>query len=187
MANILIMRGLPGSGKSTLTREICKQLFPHGVQSLVCSADNFFTDEEGNYNFDITKLSEAHDACFASFIEFCELVNWFRKEKDAEMRDVCIVDNTNLSLFELSPYIMYARQAKIPVHIVEMWTPDGMDRRQHIELCFSRQTHGVPRNVIEAMANRMEQTPAFWPSPIGAWTVPVNDAARVITLAGLRG
>ena len=57
-----IMRGLPGSGKSTIASRIQEQL----PQVQVCSADHHFIDEEGEYRFDLSKLGAAHAACQAA-------------------------------------------------------------------------------------------------------------------------
>ena len=45
---MFVMRGLPGSGKSTLVRKM-KSVYPGAV---VCSADQFFISDEGVYQFD---------------------------------------------------------------------------------------------------------------------------------------
>ena len=44
---IFIMRGLPGSGKSTLVKAISE--FYEMQDPVICSADNYFTDENGIY------------------------------------------------------------------------------------------------------------------------------------------
>ncbi len=53
---LTLLRGLPGSGKSTFANLITNEFS-------ICEADKFFTDKEGNYNFDATKLSQAHSWC----------------------------------------------------------------------------------------------------------------------------
>ena len=53
---LTLVRGLPGSGKSTFANNITNEFS-------VCEADKFFYDKEGNYNFDATKLSQAHKWC----------------------------------------------------------------------------------------------------------------------------
>jgi adenylate kinase family enzyme len=49
---LTLVRGLPGSGKSTFANTITNEFS-------VCEADKFFYDKEGNYNFDATKLRYA--------------------------------------------------------------------------------------------------------------------------------
>ena len=54
---LYIVRGIPGSGKSTFA----KRLVIHDF--LVCEADKYFVDKEtGEYNFDFTKIKDAHNS-----------------------------------------------------------------------------------------------------------------------------
>jgi adenylate kinase family enzyme len=64
MATLHIVRGLPGSGKSTFAKKLSAQL---GCRHF--EADMFFTDEQGNYNFDREKLGDAHEWCRDSVVE----------------------------------------------------------------------------------------------------------------------
>lgn len=52
--NLYIVRGLPGSGKSTFAKSL------GGVNY---EADMFFINENGEYNFDPSKLKDAHNWC----------------------------------------------------------------------------------------------------------------------------
>ena len=53
---LFLVRGLPGSGKTSFASAIWNDY-------AVCEADKFFYDKEGNYNFDPSKLKEAHAWC----------------------------------------------------------------------------------------------------------------------------
>ena len=55
---MFICRGLPGSGKSTLSKKIKEKY----TDTVICSGDDFFTDENGNYKFDQTLLFDAHQS-----------------------------------------------------------------------------------------------------------------------------
>lgn len=60
MKTLYLIRGVPGSGKSTFAM----QLWEFGVVDRVIEADQYFTDDSGeNYNFDATKLGAAHAEC----------------------------------------------------------------------------------------------------------------------------
>lgn len=56
---LYIIRGIPGSGKSTLGELVADQAF---------SADEYMIDEKGHYKFDPTRLKECHNYCFRSVV-----------------------------------------------------------------------------------------------------------------------
>jgi len=105
---MVILRGLPGSGKSTLARRI-KEVLP---QAESCSADNYFTDAEGEYSFDKSQLSTAHSSC----LETAELLC-------SSFTPVVVVDNTNVRKFEIYPYITLAAKYRYNVVLLEPRTP----------------------------------------------------------------
>lgn len=90
---VVILRGLPGSGKSTWAE---KQPL-----AFICSADKFFEDESG-YHFDPSKLKDAHAWCFKRF-----------KEAIAVRMSLIIVDNTNTTTWE------YARYADLAIDQID--------------------------------------------------------------------
>ena len=70
---MLILRGLPGSGKSTLCKKIAKSFRTEERETVVCSGDDFFTDPKtGKYKFDGSKLIEAHNSAKSKAIEACK-------------------------------------------------------------------------------------------------------------------
>lgn len=48
---VVVFRGLPGSGKSSICKAISEQ-----VNATKCSADDFFFDDDGNYCYDGSKI-----------------------------------------------------------------------------------------------------------------------------------
>lgn len=126
---VYIMRGLPGSGKSTYT----KKNFPDAT---VCSADSFFMNE-GEYRFDPSKLAWAHQQCQEYFSAAVEVFNDFE----------VVVDNTNTTSKEMKFYIEKALENHYNVVILEFYvTP---------EVSAARNTHGVPLEAIKRMAQRL--------------------------------
>lgn len=51
---LYIVRGIPGSGKSTFAKELTSNVF---------ESDQFFINDDGEYKFDFTKIKEAHADC----------------------------------------------------------------------------------------------------------------------------
>ncbi|XP_036157057.1 NEDD4-binding protein 2-like 1 isoform X6 [Myotis myotis] len=55
--HLYLLRGLPGSGKTTLARQL-QHDFP---RALIFSTDDFFFREDGTYEFNPDFLEEAHE------------------------------------------------------------------------------------------------------------------------------
>lgn len=87
---LVLIRGIPGSGKSTMAKEYVKKGFDH------FEADMFFLDKDGNYNFNPKKIKDAHA--------------WCKSKCDASLsqgRDV-VISNTFTQKWEMTDYINLA-------------------------------------------------------------------------------
>jgi predicted kinase len=132
---LYIVRGIPGSGKSTFAKMLV------GEDFLVCEADKYFIDKEtGEYNFDSTKIKEAHKFCQDTVESYMKdsLVN------DQFYREIA-VSNTFTQEWEMQPYFELAKKYGYKVFsiIVE-------NRHEGTNV------HGVPEEKIEQMKNRFE-------------------------------
>lgn len=132
MLNCYLMQGIPGSGKSTLAKTL---------GGTICSADDYFY-QNGVYKFDREYLPNAHQACMKKFITVCN-----------STRDV-VVDNTNISLEEMIPYVRVAQAYGYGV-IVHTITCSP-------QVALSRGLHGVPSDVIIHMYKSMTYPPKHW-------------------------
>lgn len=128
---LILMRGLPGSGKSTRAAELQPDLRMH------CSADHFYM-VNGEYKFDINLRSIAHGLCFAKA----------RLLMNAGCSPV-VIDNTNC---QKSDYEKYVRLAEELDYKVQFETPKT-DWAWDVDECFKRNTHNVPREIIANMKN----------------------------------
>ncbi len=140
----MIMRGLPGSGKSFRAEEFNKHYTIEGYKSIVLSTDQFWIDKETNeYNFQGQFIGRAHE--------------WNRGRCAHAMRvdkyEVIIIDNTNTTLKEMLPYIEMAAEFGYDVEIYEPRT----DWKYDVEECFKRNTHGVPKESIKSMMDRWQR------------------------------
>lgn len=143
---VIIMRGLPGSGKSTWRKA-------NHLGDWFCSADSLFTDSHGNYSFDPARLPEAHDRCLRRFTEVAVLA----LQHEVFPRDkVFVVDNTNISVYEIAPYYRLAEAVGHDVEIVQIDCPPAV--------AAARNVHGVPELTIGRMAEALkrEQLPPWW-------------------------
>ncbi|NWX20611.1 N4BP2 protein, partial [Aegotheles bennettii] len=133
---LVLLRGVPGSGKSYLARTLLEDN-PDGI---ILSTDDYFC-KDGQYHYDPDCLGEAHD--------------WNRKRaKEAfEMRiSPIIIDNTNIQAWEMKPYVALAQQFKYKVMFRE---PDTWWKFKPKEL-ERRNIHGVSKEKIKRMLERYE-------------------------------
>ncbi len=144
---VIVMRAIPGSGKSTFAKKILKDFEKGGKSVLICSADQFFYDlGGGEYKFDFKLLPQAHGKCFRQFIEAMQ----------ARTHDVIIIDNTNLRSSEISPYKIGADAYGYDFIIKEV--------KADQETAFKRNQHGVALRGHQMMADTMrnESLPPWW-------------------------
>jgi predicted kinase len=134
---LYIIRGIPGSGKSTFAKMLV------GEDFLVCEADKYFIDKEtGEYNFDSTKIKEAH--------KFCQdTVESYMKDSlanDQFYREIA-VSNTFTQEWEMRPYFELAKNYGYKVFSVVVENRHGGTNQ-----------HGVPEEVLTKMCERFEIT-----------------------------
>jgi len=140
--NVIIMRGLPGSGKDYWIKHNLKN-------PKVCSADDFFT-HNSEYIFDHSRLPEAHGTCLLAFIEAVE--DGIKYEFNGSL----VVNNTNVSALQMAPYVAIAMAYDIAVRIVTIVAP--------VNICADRNVHGVLPEIVGRIASRFEfYLPPFWP------------------------
>jgi predicted kinase len=125
---MFLTRGLPGSGKSTISKEL-------GKGGVILGSDDFFM-VNGKYEFDKEALSYAH------------WWNQARVEKAMKQGiSPIVVDNTNTQAWEAKPYVILAQKYGYKVQIEEFNTPWKFDAEE----LTKRNTHGVPREIIDKM------------------------------------
>lgn len=129
---VVIMRGIPGSGKSTFI----KNKYPTAV---VCSADNFYMKEVDGvmtYCYDTTKTSEAHSWNFGEFVKALK-----------SRAPVIVVDCTNIKPGSYQHYVRIATSFKYDVVVNEIL----VKTEEQLALCVKRNVHNVPAEIIKKM------------------------------------
>lgn len=144
---VIVMRGISGAGKSTWIKD-------HHPKAFVCSADKFFIDESGKYNFDPTKLSEAHKWCLKKFSDYITNSIFQSDYIVHDFPTTVIVDNTNTMLWEMSPYVSLATAYDWDVEIVRL----DCD----VDVAAQRNVHGVPVKSVKDMKKRFQKCLPWW-------------------------
>ncbi|XP_076441143.1 2',3'-cyclic-nucleotide 3'-phosphodiesterase-like [Babylonia areolata] len=156
---LFLMRGLPGSGKSTIVKAICSAYH----SSVVCSADDYFF-QNGVYKFDAAGLGSAHEACQ-------------QKAKDAcsAGEPVVIVDNTNVRRWEMKFYLSLASHMDyvvVPVQPKTAW-------RWNPEELAIRNKHGVDVETLKRKVNQFDDViPVYY-----AWFIPQSSSKQLTCIA----
>jgi len=132
MRKVVIMRGLPGCGKTTTARNLLAN-----QKGIICSADDFFVNDKGVYVFDQRYLKQAHKACKVKF--------W----NSLDNYDLIIVDNTNTQHWEYAWYQEAATVANYEIEIMPM-------AFRSIEEMTRDNKHGAPKDAIIRMKERWE-------------------------------
>jgi len=128
MPSIYIIRGVPGSGKTTFGN----RLKAGGVVHYVLSADDYMTGPDGEYCFNPEKLKECHERCRMDTIA---------RVRDGESVAVC---NTFTRVWEMQPYVNIAKNLKATLYVIRS---EGNFKN----------VHGVPDDKVEAMRARFEE------------------------------
>lgn len=131
---LVLLRGVPGSGKTTLAHH----MWSSGV---IFEADQFFYNVNGEYKFDGSKLAEAHASC--------------RNSVEAAMQEnhatagrhypEIVVSNTFTREWEMQAYFDLAK--KYDYNVVSL-----IVENRH----GGKNVHGVPDEKVQEMRDRFE-------------------------------
>jgi len=123
---LFILRGIPGSGKSTVAKEIASEMN-------ICTADDFHM-KNGEYNWQPENVGRAHAWCQKKAETFMGL----------ELSPI-VVANTSTTMKEMQPYYDLAEK-----HGYQVFSLIVENRHSGVNI------HDVPEETLEKMKNRFE-------------------------------
>lgn len=153
--SVNILRGIPGSGKSYYANKAVEVAESMNDYATICSADSFFMIN-GEYCFDPTKISKAHQECYMKAHQSISLGRKIINFLDKNM--TVIIDNTNTQNWEISPYILMAQSYGAEIHIIKF--------EVNLEVALERNIHKVPEDIIKSMIKLWEDPFPFWPEEV---------------------
>ena len=128
MNNLILLRGVSGSGKSTIA--------PMFENAVLVSTDDFFLDEYGDYVFDANSLVINHQKCQLA-------VDMMMQDNE----ELIVVHNTFTADWEMDAYFDLARKHGYAVHTIIVENRHGSDN-----------VHDVPKDVVKAQVERFSVT-----------------------------
>lgn len=133
MSKLIIIRGLPGSGKTHKAKELLRTVdWAYHVET-----DQYFARPDNTYDFNPKLLKQAHEWCRGEV--FNELDWGF---------EITIVSNTFTQWWEMEPYIKFCKENGHSVEVITLTT-------QYENI------HGVPEETMKKMAARFESHEAI--------------------------
>ncbi len=129
MKELFLLRGLPGSGKTTLAKSI---------DGIIIEADQYFM-ENGEYKFDGSKIKLAHRYCQS------QTEAWMKVDSPQVNVSKIIVSNTFTQEWEMEHYYKLAETYGYKVYSIIVENRHG-----------GVNVHGVPDDKVQQMRDRFE-------------------------------
>ena len=129
MKTLYIVRGVPGSGKSTFAKSLGGSHF---------ETDNFFM-VDGEYKFDGSKIKDAHAWC-QNAVNTAMILN-----NTAGLNETIVVSNTFTQEWEMTPYFEMAETHGYRVFSIIVENRHG-----------GVNEHNVPEEILTKMRDRFE-------------------------------
>ena len=137
MKILILFRGLPGSGKSTLSAHLC---------DVTLSGDDYFIQPDGSYQYDHSRIQDAHAQCQSNTetamrlsIERIGVANTFTEEWEMQP----YFSMAKKYGYQISTLIVENRHSSGSSHGVPESTIDAMASRFEIQLTSLDQQHWI--------------------------------------------
>lgn len=154
---VLVLCGIPGSGKSTFVGECTDRQTADGRRVVSVSADKFF----GAGKFDPSKLADAHASCIREFVEIVQEATRTPTFTWQQLTvPLIIVDNANTTVAEIAPYAAVALAYGCELEVRTLLCD--------VAVAHARNVHNVPLATVARMAANLaaRNMPPRWPQSV---------------------
>jgi hypothetical protein len=169
MFDVFLMQGPSGSGKSKYASMMKDAAMDAGYITSILSADDYFRDDSGNYNFNPKLLNRAHMSVVTRAFR---LMNHATDDKNGSYR--IIIDNTHMETWEWEAISVIAHELgarRIVLQGADILYPfDEFDAQDHDSLdtmarvLHHRQDKGMDYTIILRQLLKYQQTGGEIPS-----------------------
>ena len=120
--SVIIMRGLPGSGKTYVVKHFMRMEKEKSIS--ICSTDGYFRTKPTRYQFSEEELTLAQRSCLKTFIELM-----------GKKRDVIIVDNCHSQTWEYQIHRRIAKLCGYQCFILQISCHNEITRQKYERRC----------------------------------------------------
>jgi tRNA uridine 5-carbamoylmethylation protein Kti12 len=145
---VIVLRGLPGSGKSVFARQIVGAAAEWGLRAVICSDDDFYARADENLRNNPLAPQLAREFCQRKFNAIMGTMD----RNDADFADVVIIDNINHRVDDFAHYKDTARHWTDPFRVFTIgWHNEEEAMRQ-----ATRSTHEVTPETLQRLMNEWQ-------------------------------
>ncbi|KDP31212.1 hypothetical protein JCGZ_11588 [Jatropha curcas] len=167
---VIILRGLPGSGKSYLAKMMRDLEVENGGNApRIHSMDDYFMTEVEKVEDDASKsssLGRGKKPALKKVMEYCyepemeeayrdSMLKAFKKTLEEGIFRLVIVDDRNLRVADFAQFWAIAKRSGYEVYISEATYKDPVG-------CAARNVHGFTLDEIKSMAEQWEEAPVLY-------------------------
>jgi len=157
-----VLRGLPGSGKTTWAETKADEFKRQGHTVSILSADIWRQNSDGVLVYDRTKLKSGHMNCLSHFIETVRM----------GAIPIVIVDNCNIWTWEYTHYLRIAEVYGYELAIMELTPP--------VKTCLERNIHHYPENEVRRLEATWDGVPLCFSQCVYPVDVPTEVSDGVV-------
>lgn len=151
----MLMRGIAGSGKSTLAKQLLEEENSKSLGgAVILSTDNYHMEysqegDEGIWKY-VFKKDRAEEFHRKNQLKCSHHMSYGT--------NTIIIDNTNTRFIEMKSYVTLALLFNYDICLMEPNT----EWANNPEVCFEKNTHNVPLDIIKGMLGRYESSETCW-------------------------